>query len=141
VLFSFYNGELFRMSVTYDWYRVGGLTDEDMVQAVSAIYGRTETKTLLSLPQPDKEDEKVIARWQDSQYSLDLLQSSYPHTFKMVLVSKRLDALARAAMAEAARLDEQEAPRREIERQKKQAEESRAELEKVRLVNKATFHP
>jgi hypothetical protein len=117
-----------------------------MVQAISAIYGtatRTETKSLLSSsqPDPDKEDEKVIARWQDSQYSLDLLQSSYPHTFKMVLVSKRLDALAGAAMAEAARLDEQEAPGREIERQKKQAEESRAELEKVRLVNKATFRP
>lgn len=44
-------------------------------------------------------------------------------------------------MAEAVRLDEQEAPRREIERQKKQAEESRAALEKVRLVNKATFRP
>jgi hypothetical protein len=141
VLFSFYNGELFRMSVTYDWYRVGGLTDEDMVQAISAIYGRTETKTLLSLPQPDKEDEKVIARWADSQYSLDLLQASYPHTFKMVLVSKRLNALAGAAVAEAIRMDEQEAPRREIERQKKQAEENRAELEKVRLVNKATFRP
>jgi hypothetical protein len=87
------------------------------------------------------EDEKVIARWEDSQYSLDLVQPSYPPTFRMVLVSKGLDALAGAAIAEAVRMDEQEAPRREIERQKKQAEESRAELEKVRLVNKATFHP
>ena len=33
VLFSFYNGELFRMSVTYDWYRTGGLTTEDVVEA------------------------------------------------------------------------------------------------------------
>jgi hypothetical protein len=144
VLFSFYNGELFRVTVTYDWYRIGGLTEEDMVQAISAIYGtatRPTAKVILSSSQPNKEDEKVIARWEDSQYSLDLLQPSYPPTFKMVLVSKRLDALAGTAITEALRLDEQEAPRREVERQKKQAEEDRAELEKIRLVNKAIFRP
>src|SRR5713226_10741096 len=32
VLFSFYNGELFRMVVNYDRYRTEGLTDEDVVE-------------------------------------------------------------------------------------------------------------
>src|SRR6266480_2598277 len=39
ILFSFYNGELFRMLVTYDQYRTQGLTYEDMVEAISALYG------------------------------------------------------------------------------------------------------
>jgi hypothetical protein len=39
----------------------------------------------------------------------------------MLVLSKRLDALARAAIVEAIRLDEPEAPQREIQRQKKQA--------------------
>src|SRR5437773_1101962 len=39
VLFSFYNGELFRMVVNYDQHRTDGLTDEDMVEAISARYG------------------------------------------------------------------------------------------------------
>ena len=42
---------------------------------------------------------------------------------------------------EAIRLDEQEAPQREIERQQRQDEEKRAEQEKARLVNKVAFRP
>jgi len=39
ILFSFYNGELYRIVVTYDRDDTAGLTDDDMVQAVSARYG------------------------------------------------------------------------------------------------------
>jgi hypothetical protein len=144
VLFSFYNGELFRMSVTYDWYRTGGLTSEDVVEAIAAIYGtaaRPTAQVIRPSSQLDSDNEKVVARWEDSQYSLQLLQPSYPPTFRMVLVSKRLESLAGAAVAEALRLDEQEAPQREIERQKKQVEQEHAEGEKARLVNKPTFRP
>src|SRR5256884_2060490 len=50
VLFSFYNGELFRMLVTYDQYRTQGLTDEDMVEAISAIYGTATRPAATILP-------------------------------------------------------------------------------------------
>ena len=39
ILFSFYNGELYRMLVTYDSSAIKGLTDEDMIRVVSAKYG------------------------------------------------------------------------------------------------------
>ncbi len=39
VLFSFYNGELFRMVVNYDPDKTQGLTNDDMVSAISATYG------------------------------------------------------------------------------------------------------
>jgi len=145
VLFSFYNGELFRMVVNYDRYRTEGLTDEDMVKAISAQYGaasRPDAKVILfSSFQVYNDSEKVIARWEDSQFSFNLFRSSYQPTFGMLAFSKRLDPLAQVAVAEAIRLDEQQAPQREAERQKKQAEEDRAAQEKARLVNKADFRP
>jgi len=41
ILFSFYNGELYLMSVTYDQTATKGLTEEDMVKSISAKYGPT----------------------------------------------------------------------------------------------------
>jgi len=130
ILFSFYNGELFRMVVNYDQHRTEGLTDEDMVEAISAKYGtatRPAAKIILfSSFQVYDDSEKVIARWEDSQYSFNLFRSSYQPAFGMLIFSKRLDPLAQAAIVEAIRLDEQQAPQREIEHQKKQDEENRA---------------
>ena len=57
------------------------------------------------------------------------------------MTSPRLDALARTADAQAIRLDELEAPRREIARQKKETEDARASQDKARLANKAAFRP
>src|SRR5229473_7481769 len=39
IFFSFYNGELYRILVTYDRDATHGLTAEDMVQAISTNYG------------------------------------------------------------------------------------------------------
>ena len=39
ILFSFYNGELYKISVTYDPSSTEGLTEEDMVRSISAKYG------------------------------------------------------------------------------------------------------
>src|SRR5438552_1530119 len=67
VLFSFYNSELFRMVVNYDQQKTEGLTDEDMIEAISAKYGtatRPDAKIILfSSLQVYNDSEKVIARW------------------------------------------------------------------------------
>jgi hypothetical protein len=39
IFFSFYNGELFKISVTYDRTSTEGITEADMVKAISAKYG------------------------------------------------------------------------------------------------------
>jgi hypothetical protein len=57
------------------------------------------------------------------------------------MFSKRLDALARAAVTEAVRLDKQEAPQREVERQKQQESDTRVAQGKARLANKPPFRP
>src|SRR5271157_3398963 len=145
VLFTFYNGGLFRMLVTYDHSRTDGLTDEDMVEAISAKYGTAtrpaEKIVLFSSSQVYNDREKVIARWEDSQYSFNLFRSTYQPTFGMVIFAKGLDAQAQVASAEAIRLDEQERPQREIDRQKKKDADNLVEQAKARLVNKPAFLP
>ena len=143
ILFSFYNGELFRILVSYDRDETEGLTTEDMTEAISAKYG-TATKPAnieiaFSSTQVYNDSEAIIACWEDSQYSFNLYRSTYQPTFGMIAFSKRLDALARTATAEAIRLDAVEAPQREIQRQNQEEEENRESLEKARQANKSKF--
>ena len=81
--------------------------------------------------------KQVIARWEDSQYSINLFRSSFLNSFGLVMFSKRLDAQAEAAIAESMRLDEQNIPQREADRRKKAADD----LEVTRQSNKRTFRP
>ncbi|HEV2494272.1 MAG TPA: hypothetical protein VG204_14495 [Terriglobia bacterium] len=145
VTFSFYNDQLFRMVINYDQFRTEGLSDEDMIEAISAKYGsptRPDAKVILfSSSEVYNDSENVIARWEDAQYSFNLFRSSYQPVFGVLVFSKRLDPPAQAAIAEAIRLDEQEAPAREIALQKKQDQQNRAEQDKARLANKAAFRP
>jgi hypothetical protein len=142
VLFSFCNDELFRIVVNYDRFRTEGLTAEDMIEAISAKYGTAARPAAeIIFPSIYNETVKVIARWEDPQYSFNLVRSSYQPVFALVLYSKRLDARAQTAVTEALRLDEQEAPRREAERQRKQDEENHVKDEKARLANIVSFRP
>jgi hypothetical protein len=142
ITLSFSNGELFRMAVVYDRYKVDGMTAEDMIQALSKTYGTAaRPKAEIAFHSYYGDTAPVIARWEDSEYSYNLIRAEDRSTFGLVLYSKALDAQAQTGMIEAARLDALEAPQREAERVKKQAEENQAEQEKSRLANKASFRP
>jgi hypothetical protein len=65
--FSFYNDRLFRIVVDYDRDRTEGMTDADMVEAISAVYG------VPALEPPDQpasptrvetESGSPVARWE-----------------------------------------------------------------------------
>jgi hypothetical protein len=113
MLFSFYNGELFRIVVEYNRDETEKMTTEDMIKAISAKYGTATkpatTAIVFSSTEVYNDSEVIIARWEDSQYSLNLYRSTYQSTFGMIAFSKRVDALARAATVEAIRLDTEEA--------------------------------
>ena len=141
-LLSFYNGELFRIVVTYDRYRVEGMTADDMIAGISATYGTaTRPTTEIAYHTLYTEAAPVLARWEDAEYSYNLVRTGDRSSFAMVLYSKRLDALAQAAIVEAVRLDAQEAPQREVEKQKNRDDADRLVLEKARSVNKPNFRP
>jgi hypothetical protein len=87
------------------------------------------------------DQEEIVARWQDSQYCFDLIRSSYGPTFRLVGALKRLRAPVQAAITEAKRLDDQEAPQRDAARKADEKEMERAKLETSRLLNKPKFRP
>jgi hypothetical protein len=133
VVFSFYNGELYRMLVTYDSDAVKGLTNEDMIQILSARYGTfTRPAAEVNFPTNDayRATEKVIARWEDPQYSLNLFRSDIPDTFAVVMFAKQLDAQAAAAIAESTKLEQQEAPQIEAARVRQVAVDLEVERQK-----------
>jgi hypothetical protein len=89
----------------------------------------------------EEESGTPIARWGGAEYAVVLYRAAYASGFRIIVTSPRLEALARTAAAAAMRLDEREAPQREIARQKKEAEDTRASHAKARLANKAAFRP
>ncbi len=140
ISFSFYNGELYRIAVTYDQNAIEGMTEDDMVRAVSARYGTgTRLYPEINLPthDPYMSPEKIVARWEDPQSSVVLFHANSSDSFGLVVSSKRLDAEAEAAIAESVKLDERQAPQKEIDRQKKVADD----LDIARLKNMKTFRP
>ena len=140
ILFNFYNGELYRILVTYDRDALQGLTDDDMVKAISARYG-TATRYYPEINFPTDRayapTQEVIARWQDTQSSVDLVRSSLSDGFELLIFSKQVNAQAEDAIAESVKLDVQEAPQMEFDRQQKEAND----LEVAREKNKKVFRP
>jgi hypothetical protein len=139
---SFYNGELFRIVVNYDRYRVEGMTAEDMIQGISGTYGMAIRPTV-EIPYHSNYGEvaSVLARWEDPEYSYNLVRTGDRSSFSLVLYSKRLDALAQASIVQAVRLEAEAAPQREIERQRQRDEDDKLLLEKARSTNKPNFQP
>jgi hypothetical protein len=143
VVFSFYNGELFQMVVSYDRHETEGLTPVDMVEAISATYGMAGKPPALAKAAlgPYGDQEEILAQWQDPQYRFELIRSSYGPSFRLVGVLKRLEAPTQAAILEAKRLDDQEAPQRNAARIASEAAAAGDKLDKARLVNKPKFRP
>ena len=140
ILFSFYNGELYKISVTYDRSSTEGLTEEDMVKSISAKYGpATYVALAIDDTKNDRYDvrQKPVASWEDAQYSFNLARSSSTDHLGLVIYSKRVNADATLAIAEAVKLEEQEGPQKEADRLKKQTDD----LEVARQKNRKIFRP
>jgi hypothetical protein len=145
VLFSFYNNQLFRIVVDYSNDRTEGMTAADLIEALSDVYGAPVKRTAGTGRVPSRvevESGSPLARWGDAQYAVVLYRtSSYRETFRLIVTAAALDDLARKALVQAVRLDEQDAPQREVARQKKERDDGRAVAEKARTANKAVFRP
>jgi hypothetical protein len=140
ILFSFDNGELYKISVIYDRGSTEGLTAADMMKAISAKYGPPTNVA----PDADAATNgaynskgKPVASWEDLQYSFQLMRSSFTDGFELVICSKRANAEAEVSIGEAVKLEELEGPKREAERQRKET----SDLEVTRQKNQKIFRP
>lgn len=141
-LLCFFEGKLYRMIITYDRYKVEGMTVEDMVGAISMTYGAASYPVAeIRFHSNYAEFAKVLARWEDDAYAYDLVRTGDHASFALVLYSKDAELLARTAIVEASRLDALDAPRRVQDEERKRLEEGRLALEKTRAVNKPNFRP
>jgi hypothetical protein len=146
VTYRFYNDELFSIIVVYDARLVEGLTNADLIDAVSAVYGPATLTPAASQPPAAAPAGAIngttaIARWQSTDYEFTLMREVYPETFRLIGVSRQLGTAARAADIEATRLDQQEAPQRLAEQAVADAERKKAAADKTRTTNKGDFRP
>jgi len=144
IVFSFYNDRLFKLVIEYDRHRTEGMTDADMIEAISALYGtgsQLAPKNARAISLMVTDPGTRIAGWGDADYSAVLYRSSYAAGFRMIVTSIQLDMLARAADAQAVKLDERDAPKLAIARQKKEDADLLAAQEKARVINKPAFRP
>lgn len=142
--FHFIGGELYRMIVHYSRYSTEGLTEQDVIEATSKIYGEALRPTddiTFSTIYGREQTVEVIARWEDEDWSFNLVRLQYEPNFTLAVVSKGLDGPARLAIDKAIELDKQEAPQRAIDQKKRADLAEAAELEQARLVNKPKFRP
>jgi hypothetical protein len=136
LLFSFYNDQLFRIVVDYSHERTEGMTTADMAEAISAVYGAPLVAAR------NRESGSAQARWGDSEHAIVLYHtSSYGAEFRVVVTDVRLENLARKAEAQAQRLDDREAPQREVALQQKERAAANAAAAKARAANKTMFRP
>jgi len=138
LVFSFYKGELYKMVVTYERASTEGLTADDMVKSISAKYGPA-TSIALEIDSAGQYElrQKPVASWEDSQYSFNLVRSSFSNAFQLVIYSKRVAAAADMALAEVVKADELEAPAKAVAHQKKEADA----IELTRQKNQKSFRP
>jgi hypothetical protein len=141
ILFTFCNGQLYRMSATYERSAIEGLTAEDLMQSIAAKYGPPiDPVTEIDLSTGERRggpEEKVVAHWEDAKYSLTLSRSYLVNSFTLIMYSLQTNAAADEAIAKAIKLEEQQGPQKEADRQKKEADE----LALARLKNLQSFRP
>jgi hypothetical protein len=142
IAFNFVDDQLFRMTVNYDRSKTSGLTNADMIAALTDVYGPASAPTVA----PRGRDETahlvtVLAQWQQADTQIVLQRIDYNETFSLVITSLPLEAIARKARTTALMLDAREAPAREAADAKKRAEDQRAAEEQARTANKKVFKP
>ena len=146
ITFRFHDDQLYSVTVLYEARLVAGLTNMDLIDAVSAVYGPPTLTPAAKqgpvlAPAGTINGSTALARWQGGDHEFTLLREVYPATYRLVGVSKRLEALARASGIESARLDRLEAPKREAAEAMAETERKRIADEKVRTTNKGEFRP
>jgi hypothetical protein len=147
VALTFYNDQLFRITITYDQSRTDGMTNADVIEAVSATYGHAIIPpTPHATPRSSQNahnDATTIAEWANGDRTLTLSRSLFPVVFRLVMMSTALNDLAEAAIAETIISPDEadEALQREADRRKKEIADAIADQGRARVRNKAAFHP
>jgi hypothetical protein len=140
ILFSFSNGELYKISVNYERSSTEGLTAADLVTSISAKYGpatNVESEIDPIMNAQYNMTQKSLASWEDLRFSVDLVRSPSTGGFGLIIYAKAINAETDLASAEAVTLEEQERPQKEADQRKKETDD----LQVTREKNQKSFRP
>ncbi len=141
-ILNFVNGQLYQMIINYDRYRIEGMREDDLVDSISATYGHAARPGgEVAFHSIYGETAPLVAQWEDGEYSLALVHTTFESAYSLVLNSKRLNETAQAAIAVSLTTESAEAVRADQARRDKQEDEKREGLEKSRGENKKNFRP
>ena len=108
LVFSFYEDQLFRIVIDYSPARTQGMTEADMVAAVSRVYGlpakRSDPPDPVGL-EPLRPVDSVVAQWSNDESRVALLALHGRTAFRMIVASTPLETRARAGGAHEAAVD------------------------------------
>jgi hypothetical protein len=146
MLFSFVDDQLFKITIDYDQARTEGMTDSDMIAALSPLYGSSREPLAPTTPSDPAshvslDAKTVVARWENGDVVVVLWRNSFTAGLQLVVTSERLDSLASVAAVEAVRIEAAAAPALDLARKQRNADELRAAKDKARTANKAAFRP
>ena len=140
IILTFHVGRLVRMAATYDRDRIQGLTDADLRELVSAVYGMallpsraTSTARVI--------ERRIIGSWGDEEAQVLLWSDEYPRRSGLTISAPAAAARMDEAAAIAARVYAAGEPlrRRALETAAAAAIVDREAL--IRAQNKARFKP
>jgi hypothetical protein len=142
MVLTFHAGQLARIAVNYDRERTKGLTNADLQEAMTILYGAS---MLIATPtQPasgPQADRQTIGRWEDAETLLILWREQFPNRVGLVITSIGSDAAFQQAITDGVRLHAAEGPARELARRAAEAAATEARDEKIRRDNKTKFKP
>jgi hypothetical protein len=137
---SFCSGKLYSISVFYKSSATEGFSDEDMIKAVSATYGvaiRPAAEKTPAQPVSFSSGDVRLATWEDAQGAVTLSRSGLSQSFRLVVLSKQLQADADAASAQDIAQETADAPALASAREKQEAQDQQTE----RDANLKAFRP
>jgi hypothetical protein len=144
LVFSFYEDQLFRIVIDYSSDRTEGMTEADMVAAVSRVYGppakRSDPPNTVGL-HPQRPADSVVAQWTDGELRVALLAVGAQTPFRLIVASVPLEALARGTGAHETPADLQDGPSINAARATAGVEKAGPAWEKRRRANIASFIP
>jgi hypothetical protein len=140
-VFAFVDDALYQIVVRYERERTDGLTNADVIEPLTAIYGAPLLKPRSTQAPVGAPDTLLLARWESADSSVALVRGSYSPEYQLIFNATALTTRARDAIRESGRLNAVEAPRREQERRKQELADIDAARARSRTANKAAFRP
>lgn len=142
MVLTFHAGKLARIVVAYDRDKTQGMTNADLHEALSGVYGvSTILATPVQRPTSASADRQTFGRWEDGETLMLLWREQYPMRVGLTITSITADALLQDAIRSGARVTADEAPARNQARAAAEAAVIAARNEKIRLENKTKFKP